>query len=292
MSKRLVVAAIVIGLIALTCSLACQKREAVQAEAPAKAQAEVAQAEVPIYDRAITPLSPEECGRCHLPIFTGIKEAGGKHQFDCQDCHTIYHTTEDIMPECSACHVTASGSANYHGDDPAVTECLTCHADPHRPLDIPVADITDDCGKCHATEQADLVNHPSMHTDAVGCADCHHTEHGYVPNCNECHGNHSPQIEIGMQECMGCHPVHKPLSISYVEQTSSLICAGCHAGPYDQLTAKETKHSHLTCAECHPHHAEIDPCSKCHGQPHSSAMMQDMSKCQSCHGHAHNLAAD
>jgi len=303
MAKSLVVAVIILGFIALPSFMACQKKVEVHDEALIEVPApevevpapevevsedpvSLVQVEVPIYERQVEPLSPEECARCHLHIFDNIREAGGKHRIECQECHTVFHTKEDIMPECSACH-----KDEFHGQDPLLTECLSCHDDPHRPLDIPKELITDNCAKCHVSEKSDLVNHPSMHLEALECSSCHHTKHGYVPDCYECHGNHSPRVQMEMQECMGCHPAHKPLTISYSPHTSSEICAGCHGTPYELLVTKVSRHSYMTCAQCHPAHEQIDPCSQCHFQPHSQTMIRDRT-CQDCHGLAHSLAID
>jgi len=297
----LAVAAAAAVLLALA---ACQKSGAVRpAEPPADQEVVEAEQSAPPepaepYTADVQPLSTEECSQCHLPVYNAIKEQGGKHKIDCVRCHTQYHVYnprkqnfDEIMPKCDSCHTAADGGP-YHGTGEALTPCLECHGDPHRPLAIPMERIDGQCGACHAAQRQEMEAHPSMHSDAVACGDCHMDEHGYVPECSTCHASHSPEVEMASADCMTCHPVHSPTRIDYVETTSSLVCAGCHQEPYEQLTHKVTKHSGVGCGECHPKHTEIDPCSKCHGQPHSSAMMQDTSKCNECHGIAHNLAAD
>jgi hypothetical protein len=306
MSKRLALAgsalAVVVMLVGLT---ACEKRvqaqeaiapQPVQATAPA-AGAEKKVAEVPIYERQIAPLTADQCAQCHNSIFQNIKEQGGRHQIDCVRCHVVFHAYNplrqnfaELMPKCEACHKDAAGGP-FHGSDPAVTDCLSCHADPHRPLTIPMSGVETACAKCHSAEAGEVAANPSAHAEAVACSDCHSGQHGHIPQCGDCHANHSPQVTLDSPTCMGCHPVHSPTRISYSDSTNSLICAGCHENVYADLTAKETKHTAVACANCHPSHKAIEPCSTCHGEPHSAALMKDMS-CGGCHGKAHKLAAD
>lgn len=248
-----------------------------------------------MYKANVKPLTPVECGQCHLSIFETVKAQGEKHQIDCVRCHTVFHAYsprkqnyDQIMPKCSSCHLSASGGP-FHGENKNLTPCLNCHADPHKPLVIPSEEIQTSCCLCHSKEGNEIKNYPSRHTTEVACADCHADRHGYIPECSACHESHSPQVELATAQCMTCHPVHKPTQISYSVDTPSTICAGCHDDVMDMLQKKVTKHTAVACADCHPAHKEIPLCSRCHGEPHPK-MSIDTSKCGNCHGIAHDLA--
>ena len=262
---------------------------------PSAVAKEVGAPAVSPYETDIKPLTTAECGQCHYSVFEAIKKAGGKHQIDCVRCHREYHVYnprkqnyDAIMPNCAWCHQSASGGA-FHGEQKNLTPCLNCHADPHKPLMIPMGEITASCTLCHSREGNELQKYPSKHSTDVACADCHADKHGYIPECNACHESHSPAVEMTTKDCMTCHPVHKPTQIIYDKTTDSKICAGCHEGAYDLLQKKVTKHTAVTCADCHPSHGDIPLCSRCHGEPHPKAMMLDTTKCGDCHGVAHDL---
>ena len=249
----------------------------------------------PLYQKEIQPLTAIECARCHPSVFQAIKKAGFRHQIECVRCHREFHVYnprkqnyDEIMPKCIWCHQSATGGP-FHGDDPSVTPCLRCHGDPHKPLDITVSmsEIETVCADCHTKEGGEIAKYVSRHTTLVTCADCHADRHGYIPECSECHENHSPQVEMATKDCMACHPVHKPLEITYTEATPSTLCAGCHKQAYNLLQQKTTRHTPVACVDCHPSHKEIPPCSRCHGEPHPKGM--NATDCGSCHGIAHDL---
>lgn len=247
------------------------------------------------YDIELKPLTTAECGQCHFSIFQTIKKEGASHQINCVRCHTQYHVYnprkqnyDQIMPKCASCHVSTSGGP-FHGKNEKLTQCLTCHADPHKPTVFPMSAIETSCAFCHTKEGNEINKYPSRHTSDVTCADCHAEKHGYIPECNACHESHSPKVELATADCMVCHPVHKPTSISYDVETLSTVCADCHDVAYDLLQKKESAHTYVKCAKCHPSHKEIPPCSRCHGEPHPKSMLQDTTKCGECHGIAHDL---
>jgi predicted CXXCH cytochrome family protein len=244
------------------------------------------------YDADIKPLSTAECGQCHYSVFQGIKKKGGLHQIDCVRCHKEYHVYnprkqnyDDIMPQCIWCHQDASGGP-FHGDVEGLTACLTCHADPHQPLTIPMGELFEKCAACHREQGKEVQDYPSLHTE-VACSDCHAEKHGHIPECDMCHESHSPAVEMSSQDCMSCHPVHRPTQMNYASDTNSLICAGCHGDVYKMLQDKVTKHTAVACAECHPRHAEALSCKDCHGEPHPASM--NATNCEECHGIAHDL---
>jgi hypothetical protein len=64
-----------------------------------------------------TPMTVAECGRCHRSHFMAIKEHGGRHQIDCQECHQVFHAYnprrdnyDAIMPQCASCHTLPHGA--------------------------------------------------------------------------------------------------------------------------------------------------------------------------------------
>ena len=295
----------VLSLLILAVCIGCvkQRTAALQAAEPAQPEKAVPEKAVPppapeqpasVYDVKVKPLTTRECAQCHMDQFTRIRKDGGKHVgVACTDCHEVYHAYNplknnyaEIMPKCSACH------DNPHGKDKAVQKCADCHADPHRP----VAAIPDpsnmemQCRICHTQVAQSLTKHPSKHTEE-DCSSCHSQKHGRIPECSECHENHSPMVTMSTPECLACHPVHTPLQIAYSEGIeNNPVCAGCHDVPYEDLKTHQTKHSELACAECHPAHKELMACQDCHGDtPHNPAIHKKYPKCGDCHNIAHDL---
>jgi predicted CXXCH cytochrome family protein len=246
-----------------------------------------------IYTGEVQPLTLEECARCHSTHYNWLRDNGAKHQaVACTECHEVFHAYNplrnnyaEIMPKCSSCHET------LHGPDKPVTECLTCHSNPHQPLaSIPdPADIEDRCQHCHSYVAASLKDEVSMHTEQE-CSSCHSQKHGRIPECSECHENHSPMVVLDTPDCLACHPVHTPLNISYPQTQGKEVCAGCHEEAFDLLQARQTKHSAFTCAKCHPQHGHLPVCMDCHGKPHSAAIHEKFAQCVDCHGIAHDVA--
>jgi len=246
-----------------------------------------------IYDIDIQPLTLADCGRCHATHFSWLKNNGAKHQgVACTECHEQFHLYNPIknnyaaiMPKCSQCH------DNPHGTAPQVTACLNCHTNPHQPIvSLPVpSKLEDNCRTCHAPIAQLLTQNPSKHTERQ-CSECHSTVHGRIPDCSECHDNHSPMVTLQTTDCLSCHPVHTPLAISYPETQANELCAGCHEKVYATLKASSAKHSQLTCAKCHPTHGEIPQCRRCHGSsPHSASMLEKFPDCLTCHFSPHDL---
>jgi len=245
-----------------------------------------------IYTLPVQPLTLEECARCHTSHYNWLRDNGARHQsVACTDCHQVFHAYnplrsnyDDIMPKCSNCHTAPHGLAE------PLMECLACHANPHQPLvSIPApANLEGKCQLCHTEVAASLTAQVSKHTEQE-CSSCHSEKHGRIPQCNECHENHSPMATLTTPDCLACHPVHTPLNISYPLTQGKEVCAGCHDQAYNLLQVRETKHSALTCAECHPSHGQLPACQKCHGQPHSSAIHEKFASCGNCHGIAHDV---
>jgi hypothetical protein len=228
-------------------------------------------------------LTPDLCIMCHKQTPIDIASAGGKHKtkVTCLDCHEGHRPLVlDNIPQCSNCH---EGSPHFE-----LQQCMGCHANPHTPLNITLADnLTDPCLTCHTEQIGQLKEHPSRHTD-LACTNCHSDKHGRIPNCMECHTPHGP--EMVMNDCITCHRVHMPLAVMYPEDTPSKSCAACHEELYNELVASSAKHNQLQCAKCHQaKHKMIPKCQDCHGSPHPSALMVKFASCSDCHGSPHNL---
>lgn len=245
-----------------------------------------------VYIKEIKPLTLEECGRCHTSHYTWLRNDGARHQgVTCTDCHQVFHAYNplrnnyaDIMPQCSSCHTAP------HGTDKAVMQCLECHVNPHQPLvSIPVSEnLESRCQSCHTAVAASLKAEVSMHTEQE-CSSCHSENHGRIPQCVECHENHSPMAALETPDCLACHPVHTPLRISYPITQGNEVCAGCHEEAFQLLQARATKHTALTCAKCHSAHGQLPTCQECHGEPHSSSIHEKYTECGECHGIAHDV---
>jgi hypothetical protein len=239
-----------------------------------------------IYAPEVEPLTPEQCGQCHPQVYYLIKAEGGKHRIDCRQCHVKFHVYrpgvvqyKDILPKCGSCH------EQVHGPD--LAQCSECHTEPHAPLKIPAERALEQgCYICHPEEDREMKTYVTQHTELY-CSSCHHTRHGYVPQCLECHQPHTE--EMTQTDCLMCHPPHKALEVVYPEDISQETCASCHRNAYEILKKSGTKHTALTCAKCHPEHRAILRCQECHPQPHSVAMLQRFPVCGQCHGTAHDL---
>ncbi len=241
------------------------------------------------YQKAVVPLTTRQCGQCHFSIFEKIRNNGGKHKINCRDCHATFHslrpgmTWSDVLPKCANCH------AEEHG--PAFKECLTCHSDPHAPIKslTNLEILAKGCNTCHVDQDKEIKQYESAHAE-MSCSECHHTQHGYRPNCNECHTE--PHTEfVDNSSCMICHPAHSPREINFPTTTENRVCSGCHDEINRTFTAGTKKHASLQCIFCHSErHGFIPDCRECHGVPHTKTMMSRFNNnCTSCHGDPHTL---
>lgn len=256
-------------------------KEGITAVAPAPAKAKIAAP----YDKEISPLKTEQCAQCHSYYYNIIRNEGGKHQIDCTECHKKFHVYhpgkvkyEDILPQCTTCHGLA------HGEK--LAQCLECHSNAHAPTkDMSGAPMDAGCSTCHGKVADELKTHKSKHTDVV-CSECH-LVHRQIPVCADCHEPHTPTQTNA--DCLSCHPVHKPLLITYPLETPQETCGACHPKPLEDLRKSQTKHTALTCAKCHPKHRDIIQCTSCHGQAHSPTLLKGFKKCGDCHDVAHAM---
>ena len=252
--------------------------------------AQLATVDIPVqadlYAATPAPLSPGQCAQCHTGVFGSLKSAGGKHRFDCQQCHKAIHSYnpkkanwDEIMPNCSACHTDVHGPANK--------DCSSCHANPHTPRKVAMSPrLAGSCVSCHAGPKADLVKFPSKHTQ-VSCEKCH-TSHGFKPSCFACHKPHYK--DQGIETCTKCHSVHKPKQVTYQVSEPAQTCGSCHTRVYAQWKATPSRHSKVNCAACHKtKHGYIPQCAECHKAPHPKTILDRFPKCLTCHLDVHDL---
>lgn len=232
------------------------------------------------------PLTAIQCAQCHTSPFQGLKDNGGRHQFECQNCHNLLHAYsprkgnyDAIMPKCASCHDALHGAK--------INDCLACHSNPHTPRKIAATSlITTFCYDCHASIRKQLDTVPSKHTK-VACTMCH-TSHGFKPSCFTCH---KPHVEgQTVPQCLQCHPVHQPRNIVFPTTTPSNTCSTCHSPIVTKLAKGASKHAALTCVTCHKgKHRFIPQCTDCHGKPHNASFHAKVPRCLTCHIDVHDL---
>jgi predicted CXXCH cytochrome family protein len=232
------------------------------------------------------PLTATQCAQCHSGPFQDLRNNGGRHRFSCRSCHTLFHAYnprkgnwDAIMPTCSTCHETPHG--------PKITECSVCHDNPHSPRKVAAtAQLVTACFDCHGSVREQLVRYPSKHSK-VACMTCH-TSHGFKPSCFTCHKPHTEGQALAA--CLQCHPVHRPLQISFAADVPSSACASCHAEVFNKLTMNASKHRSMACVTCHKDkHRYLPQCTDCHGKPHKQAFHDKFPRCLTCHIDVHDL---
>ncbi len=234
------------------------------------------------------PLTLEQCGQCHPQHFSDLKITGGRHQFDCRECHAVFHAYNPlkdnyaaIMPQCGTCHILV------HGEKYA--QCQSCHQNPHAAQKAPpIGQVEKRCSDCHNQQASQLTTLSSRHTE-LSCSNCHHTQHGYVPSCKECHQPHFPAQAF--TSCATCHDVHQPLAISLEDNIKLKTCASCHDEVFAKWQGTPSKHGQVNCSECHNMHKKIPECTDCHAVPasHSKKLLEKYPRCLDCHLDVHDL---
>jgi hypothetical protein len=239
-----------------------------------------------LYATTPAPLAAAQCAQCHTSQFGALKENGGKHRFDCQQCHKVIHAYnprkqnyDEIMPKCANCHTDIHGPANR--------DCASCHTNPHAPRKVAMNQrLTSSCASCHPGPKADMVKFPSKHA-LLGCDRCH-TSHGLIPSCAKCHQPHYKGQEFST--CTKCHSVHKPKQVTYGPKEPAITCGACHGQIYAKWSKTPSRHKNVNCAQCHhDKHGYIPQCTECHKAPHPAGILQKFPKCLNCHLDVHDL---
>ncbi len=277
-AKRHIVAAVILALSIMAAVVFA-------AEGSGKTKVQITQ-DQQLYSVAPQPLTVDQCGQCHPSVFKNIKEDGGKHRFDCQKCHSTFHVYnprkgnyDAIMPKCDTCHDQPHGAK--------VTDCLICHTNPHTPRKVAMsAALANACGQCHPGPQEQLTKFPSRHSK-VACSICH-TAHGLKPSCFNCHKPHLAGQEVST--CNTCHPAHRPLQVTYPDDTPAALCGVCHTKVYSTWQKTASKHAKVNCALCHHTRHKYKPqCTECHAAPHPAGILARYPKCLTCHLDVHDL---
>ncbi|MBI5640878.1 MAG: cytochrome C [Nitrospirae bacterium] len=226
-------------------------------------------------------LSNDDCVKCHDGPPADIASAGMKHKLiTCQDCHAGHPPkVKKPIPVCSQCH-----QGNKHFE---LKGCLTCHKNPHTPLNILFPDnTTEPCLTCHDKQIVQLRENRSKHT-SLSCTTCHGSVHRKKPECLKCHKPHAS--DMAASDCGKCHKAHMPKVIAY-DDVPSKLCAACHKKAFDLLNASSAKHKTFNCSFCHQaRHKMIPKCQSCHGAKHPAGIMAKFPNCYDCHKVAHDL---
>jgi predicted CXXCH cytochrome family protein len=233
------------------------------------------------YGKAV---SSSFCVSCHADVGQDIAQSETKHQLlECIYCHENEHKG---VVECQGCH----GEPHESDISAKHPDCLECHENPHTlPARMDVDKMAEDCSTCHPEQLTECSEHVSAHTD-VSCAECHHTSHGHIPGCTDCHEKpHAAGVDDA--GCMACHAPHSPLDVACSEDVPNQICVGCHRDVGDRLWNSSKAHALIECVFCHiEKHGHVPECTDCHKTPpHSKEMLKEFKDCLACHGDAHNL---
>lgn len=240
-------------------------------------------AQAPDEERTFTAtVTADDCRKCHEEIVLTLQRKGKAHSQLCMDCHLGHPPADmEIIPLCSRCH---QGKDHFELD-----KCLSCHTDPHRPLDIYLTKkITGPCLSCHTEQDKQLRENPSVHS-LLQCTACHYY-HGQIQPCQNCHLPHSDTM--GQESCLSCHRAHMPLVVTYGENIVSEDCGSCHEKIYATIAVTWSKHRNVPCVKCHAgRHGMIPECQSCHGVPHPEDIWGKFDQCNDCHDVAHDLWA-
>ncbi|MDO9518179.1 MAG: cytochrome c3 family protein [Methanosarcinaceae archaeon] len=157
----------------------------------------------------------------------------------------------------------------------SVDDCAACHSGHERGMSEDV------CAECHIGPVTSLHEIGGKHSKK-GCDFCH-PQHGFVPQCSDCHGlHHSAEFT----NCTDCHTnAHAPGDIEFkTTDVENDVCGVCHSEPQQTFEVYPTKHADLECSMCHSKHGSIPKCTNCH-QAHDDTMTAD--DCEHCHDSAH-----
>ncbi len=137
------------------------------------------------------------CNTCHPAQVNEIKDNPSAHgEFDCSLCH---HDKHGYIPDCMECHEPHRPGQTY-------SDCITCHR-VHQPTNVTYGqDIPNkDCGACHGDLMDTLAAGTTKHA-TLQCVYCHKDTHGYLPACQDCHGDPHPQLMMKkFMKCTDCH---------------------------------------------------------------------------------------
>ena len=170
----------------------------------------------------------------------------------------------------------------------AVTGCIgnndedtTTINDDAESIDSHKEAVYNDCVECHPN-QVKAMRMESSGLHSVNACDFCHVQHGFIPECSDCHGlNHGDVIT----NCGQCHiESHAPRNINFSMEEGDYSCNMCHTDEANTLDANPTKHTDMTCLTCHTEHGFIPKCINCH-IAHDDTTITD--NCNECHETGH-----
>ena len=201
--------------------------------------------------------------------------------FDITGTHPPPQPEDEIVLEnkdrCLKCHddYKAILSGRLINPHETVSNCAACHSGHERGMSEDV------CAECHSSPVNNLEELGGKHSKK-GCDFCH-PQHGFVPQCSDCHGLfHNGEFT----NCTDCHTdAHAPRDVEFkTTDLDNALCSDCHTDVQNTFNAYPTKHKDLDCSMCHSKHGAIPKCTSCH-QAHDDAMTAD--DCQGCHDSGH-----
>ena len=230
------------------------------------------------------------CISCHDRAGKDLAQSTTEHYgLLCVYCHKDRHKA---VPQCETCHGQPH-DFNIHEKYPGFhvsLECVECHQNAHAPSQsMNARKMARECPTCHSEQKSETEEHPSAHA-ATLCVACHDESHGFIASCAKCHEKpHATGVDDA--GCIACHTPHSPLEVTYPQDISNHVCAGCHSDVSDRLSGSDEGHAFLQCVLCHAdEHGYIPTCQDCHETAtHSAEMLKGFEGCVDCHGDAHGL---
>lgn len=194
------------------------------------------------------PLSPEECGECHLDVAEHWSRSPHANAY----ADPVFQDQWQGLgepDECLVCHTTnfqaSTGEFAAEG-----IECTGCHGEvlpDHPPAAVPIVADTQYCGSCHTTTLSEWRRTGHALSD-VDCSDCHdpHSQDSLFENPDDL--------------CINCHQDSMEAYLEDLHVQKGIGCVDCHAlvippeeVPQDGIVP--TGHSFTitpaTCIACH-----------------------------------------
>lgn len=140
----------------------------------------------------------KDCSACHTEQQQATQKHKSAHtEVACSSCH---HSQHGNIPKCTECHAQPHAPYNNNQD------CLGCHP-AHTPNQISYGKQVNNnvCAGCHGDINQKLEQSKKKHSQ-LSCVYCHKQQHGFVPACQDCHGEpHSKAMLSAFEGCTDCH---------------------------------------------------------------------------------------
>ncbi|MBI4611639.1 MAG: hypothetical protein HY726_21840 [Candidatus Rokubacteria bacterium] len=192
--------------------------------------------------------APIDCTTCHAPVLQ-------KHAVDTA-------SRLPTMRECAACHANAT----FVRAETLIKNCQTCHTVMHADL---------------RPRASDPVSPAIAHTEAFRV---HHEAQARDPD-NQCGACHTRFVNVGQNNCAGCHSSMQPRShvgLRFAEMLHGRlaaldrkVCTNCHTGDF--------------CVACHSvlprSHIPLRTFVRDEGGAHAVLAILNLRSCYTCHTH-------